>query len=78
MTARRSRPRRGRRRGASGSSARPASAEAARSTAAEEISPAPAETGPPTVAGAARRLGIAQLHAEQEQMIAESSRLATS
>jgi ATP-dependent DNA helicase RecQ len=72
VTARRSRSRRGRRRGAARSSDRPAAAEAARSSADEPVSPVPAETGPPTIAGAARRLGIAQLHAEQEQMIAES------
>jgi len=72
VTARRSRSRRGRRRGSARSSDRPAAAETAQSSAAEPVSPAPAETGPPTIAGAARRLGIAQLHAEQEQMIAES------
>jgi ATP-dependent DNA helicase RecQ len=38
----------------------------------ETAPPEPIEEGPPTIAGAARRLGIAQLHAEQEQMIAES------
>ncbi len=69
MTARRSHSRRGRRRGAARSDNRPASAL---STAAEVSPPAIAEDGLPTVAGAARRLGIAQLHAEQEQMIAES------
>ncbi len=56
MTARRSRSRRGRRPGG----------------ARGDGPPAAAEPGPPTIAGAAQRLGITRLHAEQEQMIAES------
>lgn len=80
MTARRSRSRRGRRRSAARSDGSTVSAGAARSTAAETASPpddddgltTAAEAGLTTVAGAARRLGITRLHAEQEQMIAES------